>query len=145
MKVVVQRVCQASVKIQEQIVGQIGEGLLVLLGVEQEDTKVQVEEMVDKILHLRIMADEQDKMNRSVLDVKGEVLVISQFTLCADTSRGRRPSFVNAAPPGEAEKLYNFFIEELKKSGLKIETGEFAARMQVELVNDGPVTIILEV
>lgn len=144
MKAIVQRVKNAQVKIENEIVGKIGKGFLVLLGVKPDDTERDVGFLADKILNLRIFADEQDKMNLSLLDIKGEILVVSQFTLYGDCSKGRRPSFINAASPEMAERLYEQFIQEIKKSGLKTQTGKFGAMMEVELVNDGPVTLILE-
>lgn len=144
MKAVVQRVKKARVKINGKMVGEIKKGLLVFLGVKPDDTEKDVGFLADKILNLRIFQDKQDKMNLSLLDIKGEVLIVSQFTLYGDCSKGRRPSFVGAAPPEMAEKLYEQFIEQIKKSGLKTQTGKFGAMMDVELVNDGPVTLTLE-
>jgi D-tyrosyl-tRNA(Tyr) deacylase len=144
MRVVIQRVTKASVKVGERAVGKIGPGFLVLTSVREGDSGQEVKLLAKKILELRIMADEKDHMNKSIIDVKGEILVVPQFTLYADTKRGRRPSFVKAARPEIAKKLIKKFIAELKKSGLRVEKGEFGARMEVELVNDGPVTIILD-
>lgn len=126
-------------------IAQIGRGLLVLLGVAEGDTAEQARKLARKVADLRIMADREGKMNLSVLDVGAEVLVISQFTLLADTSRGNRPSFVKAAKPEEAEKLYELFVAELRKLGIPVKTGEFGAYMQISLINDGPVTIVLEI
>lgn len=144
MRAVVQRVKEARVKIEGKTVGQIGPGLLVLLGVGEGDSEKDAEFLAEKIVNLRIMNDPQGKMNLSVKDVGGKILVVSQFTLYGDTSKGRRPSFVKAAKPGKAKKLYKKFTQEIKASGLKVETGKFGALMQVELINDGPVTLILE-
>lgn len=144
MKAVVQRVKEVSVSTEGKKVAEIGQGLLVLLGVAEGDAEEQAQKLAKKIAALRIMADEKHKMNLSVLDVKGEILVISQFTLLADASRGHRPSFIKAAEPEIAEKLYKLFVEELKKLNIPVKTGEFGEYMQVKLVNDGPVTIILE-
>lgn len=145
MKAVIQRVKYSNVKIDEKIVGKCHQGLMILLGVWQGDTKEDADKLIKKIPHLRIFDDENGKMNLSCLDIDGEMLVVSQFTLCADCSHGRRPSFTNSAPPTEANALYEYFTEQLKEAGVKsVETGEFGADMQVELVNDGPVTILLD-
>ena len=144
MRALLQRVSHASVTVDEQVVGQIGQGLLVLLGVGQNDSEVQVKTLADKIVHLRIFGDEEGKMNRSLLDIEGEVLVVSQFTLYADTRRGRRPSFTDAAPPDVAEPLCERFKDAVAAYGLKVAGGVFGAHMDVELLNDGPVTIWLE-
>src|SRR2546421_11068606 len=144
MRALLQRVSRASVTVEGQVVGQIGQGLLVLLGIGQQDSELQVKTLVDKIAYLRIFGDDEGKMNRSLLDIGGEVLVISQFTLYADTRRGRRPSFTNAAPPAVAETLVEHFKESLAAYGLKVEGGVFGAYMEVELLNTGPVTIWLD-
>lgn len=145
MKAVIQRVKHASVTIDGIQVSAVNMGYLILLGVEQGDTKADADKLVKKIPVLRIFEDENEKMNLSCLDVDGEILVVSQFTLCADCSHGRRPSFTKSAPPAEAEMLYEYFVEELKKAGVKkVETGRFGADMKVDLLNDGPVTIILD-
>ena len=144
MKVVVQRVSSASVEIEGNIAGSIGKGFLILLGVTHADTEKDVAFLVEKCLNLRVFEDKDKKMNLSIQDVKGEMLLISQFTLYGDASKGRRPSFTQAAHPVIAVPLYNTFICELRKSGLKVETGVFGADMNVSLCNDGPVTIILE-
>jgi D-tyrosyl-tRNA(Tyr) deacylase len=152
MKAVVQRVSRAAVRVDGQTIGEIGRGLLVLLGVGKGDTEADADWMINKLLNLRIFPDDADKMNRSVTDIGGEILVVSQFTLYGDVRKGTRPSFSDAMPPAEAEKLYNEFMAKLRKatplhpapSGIKIAEGKFAAMMDVELVNDGPVTIILE-
>ena len=143
MRALLQRVTHASVTVDEQIVGQIGLGLLVLLGVSQDDSEAQVKTLADKIVHMRIFGDDEGKMNRSLLDIGGEVLVVSQFTLYADIRRGRRPSFTNAAPPSLAEPLVERFKDAVAAYGLRVADGIFGAHMQVELVNDGPVTIWL--
>ena len=144
MKIVVQRVLRSSVTVGGEVIGEIGRGLMVLFGAEKGDGDSAVDALAEKILHLRIFADDQGKMNRSCIDVKGEILVVSQFTLAGDCSRGRRPGFDNAAAPAEAERLYGNFVAKLAMSGLNIQEGRFGADMQVELVNDGPVTFILE-
>jgi D-tyrosyl-tRNA(Tyr) deacylase len=144
MRVCVQRVSEASVEIDGKTVGVIGPGLLVLLGIGQSDTPAEVTQLVDKIVDLRVFADDQDKMNRSLLDIQGQMLVISQFTLWGDCRKGRRPSFVQAADPELAEPLYERFVDEVRGRGVAAETGRFGAMMQVHLVNDGPVTLVIE-
>ena len=144
MRAILQRVSRASVTVDEQVVGQIGRGLLVLLGVGQNDSEVQVKTLADKVVHLRIFGDDEGKMNRSLLDVSGEVLVISQFTLYADTRRGRRPSFTEAAPPALAEPLVERFKYTLAGYGLPVASGIFGAYMTIDLRNEGPVTILLD-
>lgn len=145
MKAVIQRVINSNVKIDGEIVGSCNQGFMILLGVVQGDTKADADKLIKKIPNLRIFEDENGKMNLSCLEINGEMLVISQFTLCADCSHGRRPSFTNSAPPQEANELYEYFVDELKNAGVKrVETGEFGADMKVELINDGPVTIILD-
>lgn len=145
MKAVIQRVRHASVTIDGVQVSSVNMGYLILLGVEQGDTKAEADKLVKKIPVLRIFEDENEKMNLSCLDVNGEILVVSQFTLCADCSHGRRPSFTKSAPPEEAEMLYEYFVDELKQAGVKkVDTGRFGADMKVDLLNDGPVTIILD-
>ncbi len=144
MRALLQRVSRASVTVDGQVVGQIGQGLLVLLGVGQDDSEAQVKTLVDKIVYLRIFGDDEGKMNRSLLDIGGEVLVVSQFTLYADTRRGRRPSFTDAAPPSIAEPLVERFKAAIAHYGLRVAGGIFGAYMQVELVNSGPVTILLD-
>jgi D-tyrosyl-tRNA(Tyr) deacylase len=144
MRAVVQRVSRAQVTVEKELVGSIGLGLLILLGVAQTDTQLDANYLIEKILNLRIFPDEQNKMNLSLIDLKGELLVVSQFTLYGDCRRGRRPSYSDAALPKEAEELYNYFIDKAKQSGIKVETGKFQAMMDVELVNDGPVTILLD-
>jgi len=144
MKIVVQRVLRSSVSVNDMVIGEIGRGLMILFGAEKRDGDEAVNALADKVLNLRIFADDQGKMNRSCLDVKGEILVVSQFTLAGDCSRGRRPGFDNAAVPEEAERLYQNFIKKLADSRLNIQEGQFGADMQVDIVNDGPVTFILE-
>lgn len=144
MRAVVQRVTSAKVTVADRVTGEIGPGLLVLLGVEQGDGLADLQYTTSKIRDLRIFADDEGKMNRSVLDIQGGVLVVSQFTLSGDARNGRRPSFASAAPPQIARAIYEDAVRELKTSGLRVETGEFQAMMQVSLVNDGPVTILLD-
>ncbi len=144
MKLVIQRVIEAKVEVEGKVVGAIGPGALVLLGIHKEDKESQIVPMVDKLLHLRFFRDEQDKMNKSLLDIKGELLVVSQFTLYANTKSGRRPSFTDAAPPDMANALYTQFVTLARQKLEKVETGIFGAYMHVSLVNDGPVTLILE-
>src|SRR2546422_7831723 len=144
MRALLQRVSQASVTVDEQVVGHIGQGLLVLLGVGQGDSEAQVKNLADKIVYLRIFGDEAGKMNRSLLDIGGEVLVISQFTLYANTRRGRRPSFTEAAPPTLAEPLVERFKDAIAAYGLTVADGIFGAYMEVALLNEGPVTIWLD-
>lgn len=145
MKAVIQRVISSSVSIDGNTVSSVDKGFMILLGVEQGDTRLDADKLVKKIPVLRIFDDQNGKMNLSCLDVGGEILVISQFTLSADCSHGRRPSFIYAAPPDEANELYEYFVDGLRKSGVKkVLTGEFGADMKVSLINDGPVTIILD-
>lgn len=144
MRAVVQRVSRAKVTVNGWIAGEIGMGLLVLLGVGQEDTEADVNYVAEKIAGLRIFGDQDGKMNRSVLDVGGSVLAVSQFTLYGDVRRGKRPSFDDAAPPESARRLYELFVEHIRAAGLRCETGRFQEMMQVELVNEGPVTILLD-
>ena len=144
MRALLQRVSRASVTVEGQVVGQIGQGLLVLLGIGQQDSELQVKTLADKIVYLRIFGDDEGKMNRSLLDIGGEVLVISQFTLYADTRRGRRPSFTNAAPPAIAEPLVERFKEAIASYGLTVASGIFGASMTIEIRNEGPVTIWLD-
>ena len=144
MKAVLQRVSRAEVRVDGQVVGAIGRGLLVLLGIERGDGTADADSLADKAAELRIFPDGSHNMNRSVEDVGGACLVVSQFTLAGSTRRGRRPSFDAAAPPGEAEPLYARFVARLRARGLPVATGTFRAMMEVELVNDGPVTLLLE-
>ena len=145
MKSVLQRVSQASVTVDGQVIGQINRGILVLFGVEKSDEEAKLDYHVGKLLKLRIFPDNNDKMNRSIQDIGGELLIVSQFTLAGDCRKGTRPGFDNAMPPAEAEHMYTKFVERLRQeSGLKVETGSFGAMMQVSLINDGPVTFLLE-
>jgi len=144
MKLVLQRVTRASVCVDGRSIAVIAKGLLILFGSEKQDGSDKVDYLADKALRLRIFPDAQGKMNLSCLDISGEVLVVSQFTLAGDCTKGRRPGFDNAAEPKAAESLYRQFIERVSESGLKVEEGQFGADMQVELVNDGPVTFILD-
>ncbi len=144
MRVLLQRVTRAAVRVDGRTVGQIGVGLLVLLGVEQGDVEHDADYLADKTAELRIFADAEGRMNRSVQEVGGGVLVVSQFTLAASTRRGRRPSFSDAAEPGIAEALYRRFADRLSDRGLRVATGVYRAMMEVELINDGPVTILLD-
>ncbi|KUJ53919.1 D-aminoacyl-tRNA deacylase [Chryseobacterium aquaticum] len=144
MKAVIQRVSEASVKVDDQIVGEIGKGLMLLIGIDENDEKADADWLIQKILNLRIFGDENDKLNLSVKDISGEILCISQFTLIADYKKGNRPSFIKAAKPEKAVPLFEYFKEEIAKSGLKIEKGIFGADMKVSLINDGPVTIVMD-
>ena len=144
MRVVIQRVTEARVTVADRTVGQIGAGLCVFLGVATSDEETNANHLADKIIRLRIFEDEQGKMNRSVADVQGEILVVSQFTLYGDSKKGNRPSFSAAASPAEAQRLYDYFTSRLQASGLKISSGQFQAKMAVSLTNDGPVTLIIE-
>ena len=145
MKAIIQRVSRANVKVDGEIKGEIGEGLLVLLGVEDTDTLEDADVLARKTANLRIFCDENDKMNLSLLDIGGEALVISNFTLCADTKKGNRPSFIHAKEPTEADKMYDYFCEKLAGEGVKkVEKGVFGGDMKVDLLNNGPVTIILD-
>ena len=144
MRAVIQRVAEARVWVNDQIVGEIGAGLCVLLGVGATDREGNAEALADKIAKLRIFEDHQGKMNRSVIDRGGEMLVISQFTLYGDCRKGNRPSFTGAATPAQAERLYQFFSQRLRAQGLNVANGQFQAHMKVALVNDGPVTLILD-
>lgn len=144
MRAVVQRVAEASVKVNNEIVGKIGNGFLVLLGVGENDTNKDLDYLVDKVLGLRIFQDENDKMNLSLLDISGEILVISQFTLYGDVRKGKRPSFTASADPEIAEKFYMEFIDKCMEKGIKTERGIFGADMDVSLTNQGPVTILID-
>jgi len=144
MRAVVQRVTQSKVTVDEKTTGEIGAGLLVFLGVGTEDRSKDADYLADKIVHLRIFEDDNQKMNRSLLDTGGQMLVVSQFTLLGDCRKGRRPSFIRAAPPNLAERLYMYFVSLEREKGVTVETGKFGAMMAVSLVNDGPVTLILE-
>lgn len=144
MKVVVQRSVHAKVTVEKKTVGEIEKGLVLLVSFTHTDGKKQIEEMIDKIIHLRIFADENGIMNQSLLDIKGSILSISQFTLYANTKKGRRPSYKDALNGEEAKKLYNLLNQMLKEKNIQVETGIFGSDMKVELINDGPVTILLE-
>ncbi|HQU93032.1 MAG TPA: D-aminoacyl-tRNA deacylase [Pyrinomonadaceae bacterium] len=144
MRAVVQRVSRAKVTVGDEITGEIGKGLLILLGVSVRDTEKDTAYLVEKVLNLRVFEDAEEKMNLSLLDIKGELLVVSQFTLYGDVTRGRRPSFIEAATPERANHLYEIFVAEAAKQVDGVQTGRFQAMMDVELVNDGPVTILLD-
>ena len=144
MKALIQRVTQASVQVNHQTVGKIDQGLLVLLGVEKNDSEATVDRMAEKLLAYRVFGDEQGKMNLSVRDIAGELLVVSQYTLAADTRKGLRPGFSGAAQPLLAEQLYDYLVVKLRQHGASVATGQFAADMKVQLINDGPVTFLLE-
>jgi D-tyrosyl-tRNA(Tyr) deacylase len=144
MKALVQRVSKASVSVNDKIVGKIGPGLVVFLGVAQGDSKEDATYLANKVVNLRIFADESSKFSLSALDTRGDILIVSQFTLLADSRKGRRPDFTEATPPDLAKELYEFFVEQVRATGLKVETGLFQEHMLVEIYNDGPVTILLE-
>lgn len=144
MKAVIQRTKYSEVVINHETVGTINQGLVVLLGIKKDDNMANARYIVDKIYNLRIFEDEEGKMNRSLLDIKGEIMIVSQFTLYGDTNKGRRPSFIEAADPAQAEPLFNALLEYAHGKGLPVQTGQFGASMQVHIVNDGPCTIILE-
>lgn len=144
MKIVIQRVSESSVKVDGKIVGEIGTGLMLLCGIDESDENEDADWLVKKILDLRIFGDEEGKLNLSIKDIQGEILCISQFTLIADYKKGNRPSFIKAAKPDKAVPLFEYFKTELKRSGLKIESGIFGADMKVSLINDGPVTIVMD-
>jgi D-tyrosyl-tRNA(Tyr) deacylase len=144
MRAVVQRVKSSEVKVDGALIGRIGAGLMVLLGVARDDTPQDADYLAAKITHLRIFGDEAGKMNRSLIDTGGAMLVVSQFTLQGDCRKGRRPSFVNAAAPDKGEALYAHFIDHVRRSGVPVQTGRFGAMMDVALVNDGPVTLVID-
>lgn len=144
MKIVLQRVKEASVTIDGEIHGAIGKGYMILVGFNEEDNNEIIDRLVEKVIHLRVFEDENQKMNRSLLDVEGSILSISQFTLYADCRKGRRPSFINAAKPDISSPLYDYFNECLRNQGIHVETGIFGADMKCALINDGPVTIVLD-
>ncbi len=144
MKALIQRVNKASVEVNKETIGSINKGILVFLGITHKDTTKEADELINKIIKLRIFEDSNSKMNLSVQDIKGELLIISQFTLYADTMHGNRPSFIEAADAQKAEELYNYFLDKLKATNIKTESGIFGAHMNVKLINDGPVTIMLE-
>lgn len=144
MRAVIQRISKASVEISGEVVGEVATGLLVLLAVARDDERSDADYAVDKIINLRIFPDDEGKMNRSLLDIGGAVLVVSQFTLYGDVRRGRRPSYSDAAEPKKANELYDYFVERVRSFGVKTETGVFQAMMKVSLVNEGPVTILVD-
>ena len=144
MKVLIQRVKKAEVNIENKPFSHIEKGILALVGIEKGDTKEQVEKLAKKVVNLRIFPDENDKMNLSLIDINGEMLIVSQFTLCGDCKKGTRPSFDKSAPPDAANELYEYFVTQIKSYGIKTGTGRFGAMMEVSLVNDGPVTFMLE-
>jgi D-tyrosyl-tRNA(Tyr) deacylase len=145
MRLVVQRVKRASVDVAGARVAEIGQGVLVLVGIAADDESVDLGRTASKLVDLRIFEDDAGKMNRSLREIRGKVLAVSQFTLCADTGKGRRPSFAGAAPPGIAAPLFESFVDAIREEGIDVETGRFGAKMAVELVNDGPVTLVIEV
>ncbi|OGP49762.1 MAG: D-tyrosyl-tRNA(Tyr) deacylase [Deltaproteobacteria bacterium RBG_13_43_22] len=144
MRLVVQRVKEANVTVKNEIIGEIGRGLLVFLGVGAEDTGTDVDYLVEKCVHLRIFPDDREKFNLSLIDVKGALLVVSQFTLWGDCRKGRRPSFTESAPPSKAQPLYDLFVEKVRQKGIPVAQGRFQEMMDVHLINDGPVTFILD-
>ena len=144
MKAVLQRVCEASVEVSGETIASIGHGFLILVGADQGDSEKNADSLADRCLGLRIFEDGEGKMNRSVIEIGGDLLAVSQFTLSADLSKGRRPSFTSAMAPPEAERLFDYFVGKLKESGLNVKTGRFGAKMNVRLINDGPVTFVLE-
>ena len=144
MKLLIQRVSAASVSVDGHVTGSIGAGFLILAGFRKGDVQTDIKRLSDKCLNLRIFEDDNGKMNRSLIDICGELLIVSQFTLYANCKKGRRPGFDNSMPPDDAEKYYNLLLEEMAKSGLKVEKGVFGAKMEISLVNDGPVTIMLD-
>jgi D-aminoacyl-tRNA deacylase len=144
MRAVVQRVSESSVAVGPEVVGRIGRGLLVLVGVATTDTEKEAVSLAEKIVHLRVFEDESGRLNRSLIDVGGEMLVVSQFTLLADCRKGRRPSFTGAAGPDQANRLYKHFVRQTAQLGISVQTGRFQALMAVSLVNDGPVTLIID-
>ena len=144
MRAVIQRVSRAKVSVENQTIGEIGKGILVLLGVAETDSEKEAVYLLEKTINLRIFEDAEDKMNLSLADIKGDLLVVSQFTLYGDVRKGRRPSFIKAAAPEKANQLYEFFVSEARRQIGRVETGKFQAMMDVELTNDGPVTIMLD-
>jgi D-aminoacyl-tRNA deacylase len=144
LKALLQRVTKASVAVDGRTIGEISAGLVILFGVDSEDTEREADYLADKLINLRVFSDKDGRFNLSALDVRAELLVVSQFTLLADTRKGRRPSFVAAAPPERARALYDYFIERVRESGLNVQTGSFGAHMLVKILNDGPVTIMLD-
>ena len=144
MRVVVQRVSRGAVIVEGETVGEIGNGFVLFLGIREHDAESDLDYLVNKVANLRVFPDKQDKMNLSLLDIGGELLVVSQFTLYGDCRKGRRPSFVEAAEPLKAQQFYNLFVEKCKKKGIEVKTGQFQAMMEVEIHNEGPVTLILD-
>ncbi len=144
MKAVLQRVAETSVEVSGEMIASTGRGLLLLIGADQGDSEKNADSLANRSLGLRIFEDDEGKMNRSIIEVGGDLMAVSQFTLSADLSKGRRPSFNSAMKPPEAERLFDYFVNKLKESGLNVKTGRFGARMKVHLVNDGPVTFVLE-
>jgi len=144
MRVVIQRVSESNVKVDNKIVGEIGKGLMLLIGIDESDENSDADWLVKKILDVRVFSDEEEKMNHSIRDINGEILCISQFTLISDYKKGNRPSYIKAARPDKAIPLFEYFKEELRKSGLKTESGIFGADMKVSLINDGPVTLVFD-
>ncbi len=144
MKLLIQRVSAASVSVDGHVTGSIRAGFLILAGFRKGDVQTDIKRLSDKCLNLRVFEDDNGKMNRSLIDIRGELLIVSQFTLYANCKKGRRPGFDNSMPPDDAEKYYNLLLEEMAKSGLKVEKGVFGAKMEISLVNDGPVTIMLD-
>lgn len=144
MKLVIQRVANATIEVNSEVIGKIEKGFLVLVGVKQGDTKEQADFLVKKLCNLRVFEDENNKMNLSIKDIKGKLLIVSQFTLYADCKKGNRPSFIEAARPEEAEPLYEYFKKGCRDEGIEVESGKFGADMKVSLLNDGPVTIVIE-
>lgn len=145
MRVVIQRVEEAKVEVDKKIVGEINKGILVLFGCHKDDTDSKIDYLVEKLINMRIFSDSDDKMNLSIKDIEGEILVVSQFTLIADTKKGRRPSFINSMEPKIANEFYEKFISKLKKHLKNVQTGVFGAKMRVSLINDGPVTFVLDI
>ena len=143
MKALIQRVNRAQVTVENEVIGKIDQGLLIFLGVEKTDTDAEIDYLVNKIVNLRIFSNDEQKFDKSLAEIKGQALIVSQFTLCANCSGGRRPDFIAAAPPVEAEKLYRQFVDKFKQTGISVETGKFGAYMKVELENDGPVTLMI--
>jgi len=144
MKALIQRVTRASVRVNREIVGEIGPGLVVFVGIGKDDSEEDARYLANKIVNLRIFSDQEDKFALSALETRGEILIVSQFTLLADSRKGRRPSFTEAAPPDKAKQLYEFFVKQVRSTGLAVETGVFQEYMQVEIHNDGPVTLLVE-
>ncbi len=144
MRAVLQRVSRAKVTVEDKVTGEIGKGILVFLGVSKEDSEQEAVYLLGKTLNLRIFEDARGKMNKSLLDIDGELLIVSQFTLYGDARKGRRPSYIKAAPPAKANELYEFFVKEASKQVRRVATGKFQAMMDVELINDGPITILLD-